>query len=103
MSGYVLHPAALQELEDIRKYIAADSRDAADRLVDEVFDSIAALVSFPHRGARRPDLTSRPLRFLWVREYLIAYAPDTHPLRVLTVVHGRRSPRVIAVILRGRK
>jgi hypothetical protein len=27
---------------------------------------------FPSRGHRRPELTSRPLRFILVREYLIA-------------------------------
>jgi hypothetical protein len=38
-----------------------------------------------------------------VRNYLIAYAPDESPLLVLSVLHGRRSPRVIAAILRERK
>jgi hypothetical protein len=44
-----------------------------------------------------------PLRFILVREYLIAYAPDEKPLWVVAVMHGRRSPRVIAAILRGRE
>jgi hypothetical protein len=38
-----------------------------------------------------------------VYEYVIAYAPEKTPLRVLAVFHGRRSPRVIAAILRGRE
>jgi len=37
-----------------------------------------------------------------VREYVIAYAPEEHPLAVIAVLHGRRSPRVIAAILRNR-
>jgi plasmid stabilization system protein ParE len=53
-------------------------------------------------GHKRPDLTSRPLRFTVVREYLIAYAPEEKPLWVVAVMHGRRSPRVMAAILRGR-
>jgi hypothetical protein len=51
----------------------------------------------------RPDLTNRPLRFVRVRDYLIAYAPDEKPLWVIAVMHGHRSPRVIAAILRGRE
>jgi plasmid stabilization system protein ParE len=60
-------------------------------------------VPFPHQGYRRPDLTSRLLRFTLVREYLIAYAPDEKPLWVVAVMHGRRSPRIMAAILRGRE
>ena len=35
--------------------------------------------------------------------YLIAYAPDRRPLWDVAIMHGRRSPRVIAAILRGRE
>jgi hypothetical protein len=42
------------------------------------------------------------LRFILVREYLIAYAADEKPLWVVAVIHGRRNPRVMAAILRGR-
>ena len=65
--------------------------------------SVDALVPFPHQGHKRTDLPSRPLLFTMVREYLIAYAPDEKPLSVIAVVHGRRSPRVTAAILRGRE
>jgi hypothetical protein len=34
------------------------------------------MVTFPDRGHKRPDLTSRPLRFTLVGDYLIAYAPE---------------------------
>jgi plasmid stabilization system protein ParE len=57
------------------------------------------LVPFPNLGHKRPDLTTRPLRFTVVREYLIAYAPEKKPLWVVAVMHGRRNPRVMAAIL----
>ena len=50
----------------------------------------------------RPDLTAAPLRFLVVREYLIAYAPNKKPLWVIAVMHGHRHPRVIAALLKER-
>lgn len=103
MSGYKLHPDAYNDLDDIRGYIAADNPDAADRVIIEIFDAIRNLVSLPGQGHRRPDLTSRLLRFICVRDYLIAYAPDKKPLWVVAVMHGRRSPRVMAAILRGRE
>jgi plasmid stabilization system protein ParE len=94
MSGYALHPEAFTDLDEIREYIAEDNPDAADRMIIEIFESIRALVPFPHQGYRRPSLTSRPLRFKLVREYVIVYAPEKQPLWVVAIFHGRRSPRV---------
>jgi toxin ParE1/3/4 len=102
MSGFVLHPQAYTDLEEIWEYIAADSLDAADDVREEIYQAIQSLVPFPYIGHNGPDLTARPLRFQSVRDYVIAYAPDERPLAVIAVVHGRRNPRVIAAILRGR-
>ncbi len=102
MSGFVLHPEAYTDLAEIWDYIAADSLDAADRTLEEICDPIKSLAAFPFIGHSRPDLTTRPLRFQALRDYVIVYAPDERPLAVIAVLHGRRSPRVIAAILRGR-
>jgi plasmid stabilization system protein ParE len=101
--GFDLHPLAAEDITDIWSYIADDSPRAARRVREEILTAIRALIPFPNVGHRRPDLTSRPLRFAVVREYLIAYAPDEKPLWVVAVMHGRRSPRVMAAILRGRE
>jgi plasmid stabilization system protein ParE len=103
MTGYAFHPEAEADIDDIWEYIAADNPAAADRVTAEIEKALDNLVPFPARGHRRTDLTSRPLRFVLVREYLIAYAPDEKPLWVVAVMHGRRSPRVMAAILRGRE
>jgi plasmid stabilization system protein ParE len=103
MSGFVLHPQAYADLDEIWEYIAADSLDAADRVREEIYETIQSLVPFPYIGHSRPDLTSKPLRFQTVRDYVIAYAPDEKPLAVIAVLHSRRSPRVMAAILRSRE
>lgn len=103
MIGYDFHPEAALDLDGIWEFIAQDNLDAADRVITDILSRIDALVPFPDQGHRRPDLTSRPLRFTVVREYLIVYAPDENPLWVIAVIHGRRSPRVMAAILRGRE
>jgi plasmid stabilization system protein ParE len=103
MTGYEFHPEAAIDLDEIWEFIAADNLDAADGVITDILSAIDVLVPFPHQGYRRSDLTSRPLRFTQARGYLIAYAPDEKPLWILAVIHGRRSPRVMAAILRGRQ
>src|SRR5579862_3612830 len=102
MSEFVFHADAVKDLDEIWEYIATDNLDAADRIREEIYETIQSLLPFPRVGHSRPDLTTRPLRFHAVREYVIAYAPDEKPLAVIAVLHGRRSPRVIAAILRER-
>jgi plasmid stabilization system protein ParE len=80
VTGFVLHPAADSDLEEIWEYVAEDNIDAADRLLSDFYDAIRNLTSFPRAGHTRPDLSSRPIRFQLVREYLIAYVPDSDPL-----------------------
>lgn len=103
MSGFALHPEAYDDIDEIRAYIAEDNPDAADRTVNEIFNRLRQLTHFPQQGFRRPHFASLPLRFVLVREYLIAYAPEKTPLWVVAIIHGRRSPRAIAAILGGRE
>lgn len=92
MTGYDFHPEAETDLDDIWEYVAAANIDAADRVIADLRQALDNLVPFPNQGHRRPDLTSRPLRFKRVRDYLIAYAPDEKPLWVIAVLDGHRSP-----------
>ena len=103
MSGFAFHPEAFTDLADIWEFIAEDNIDAADGVIADIVDAVRALVAFRHRGHSRPDLTDRPLRFLLVRDYLVAYSPEESPLWVIAVLHGRRNPRIMAAVLRARE
>jgi plasmid stabilization system protein ParE len=103
MTGYAFHPEAALDLDEIWEFVAEADLDAADRLIVDILAALDKLLPFPNQGHKRPDLTSRPLRFRLVREYLIAYAPDEKPLWIVAVMYGRRNPRVMAAILRGRE
>lgn len=50
MSAFLLHPAAYADLDEIRAYIAQYSPDAADHVLDEIFEALRSLQPFPHRG-----------------------------------------------------
>ncbi|MGB6946324.1 MAG: type II toxin-antitoxin system RelE/ParE family toxin [Bryobacteraceae bacterium] len=80
MIAYELHPEVRRDLDKIWDFIAKNGVDAADNVIGDILDRIDALVAFPHQGHKRRDLTSRPLRFIAIRDYLIAYAPDERPI-----------------------
>jgi plasmid stabilization system protein ParE len=101
-SAYSFHPDAFTDLNDIWEFIAQDSMRAADRVLDDIESAINMLVINPHAGHHRPDLSSRTLRFWLVHSYLIAYAAE-NPLLVIGILHGRRSPKIMAAVLRDRK
>ena len=100
--GFELHPDAVQDITDIWQYIALDNLAAAGRFRGELLNFFRNLARFPRQGHERPDLTSRPLRFQLFREYLIAYMANQKPLIIVAIIHGRRSPHVMASILRDR-
>lgn len=104
MSSYAFHPEAFADLDEIWEFIAEDNIDAADELLADIHSTLTTVAASPGIGHRRSELSPRPLRFHVVRdEYLVAYAPDEKPLWVLAVFHGRRNPKLLAAMLRGRE
>lgn len=69
--AFALHPEAAHDITDIWEYIASENPLAA-RVREDIQAAIRSLLDFPDRGHRREDLTARPLRFIRVRDYLIA-------------------------------
>jgi antitoxin ParD1/3/4/toxin ParE1/3/4 len=81
--GFRLHPGAAQDITEIWEFVAEDNPLAAKRVREDILDAIRKLVLLPHQGHKRSDLTSQPLRFQTIRDYLVAYAPDEKPLVVI--------------------
>lgn len=90
--GFKLHPEAARDITDIWEYIAEENPRAATRVREDILDTIRKLVPFPYQGHKRPDLTSHPLRFQTVRNYLIAYAPMKSPFSSLLYFMGTAIP-----------
>src|SRR5579884_1835078 len=96
MSAYVLTPLARADIFDIWSYIAESSETAADRVEQAIYSACASLAEGPLRGHTRPDLTPRPLRFWTLSRYpnyTVVYRPDTAPLQIVAVLHGKRNIR----------
>lgn len=101
MSGrYVVAPQAALDLYEIWLYVGELSSVAtANRIEEEIRSKLSLLAGTPGAGHSRRDLTDQNVRFFPVYSYLIVYRPDTTPLQVVAILHGRRD---LEHILRNR-
>ena len=90
MSKFVLTPAAEGDLLKILEYLEGDNPGAILKVVDALDDAMQILADNPGIGHVRPDLTHQDVRFWSVFKYLVIYRPDTKPLEIVRVLHGRR-------------
>jgi toxin ParE1/3/4 len=93
---YVLAPEAAHDLIQIWRYIQKNtSLDMADRIESLIREKIVYLAERPHAGHWRRDLTDQPVKFFPIYSYLIVYRPETKPLQVVAILHGRRDVEAI--------
>jgi plasmid stabilization system protein ParE len=90
MSSYVISREADRDLDDLWDYIAADNVDAADRLTAKLMDAFEALARLPGMGHKRDDLTTHPVLFWPVGNYLVVYRAERSPIEIVAIVHGAR-------------
>jgi plasmid stabilization system protein ParE len=101
-SAFQLTPQAREDIDSIWWHIAEHSRDAAERVELEIIGCCCLLAKHPRMGSKRADITTMPVRFWTVTKfsnYVIVYRPETVPLQVIAVLHGKRD---LEQILRAR-
>jgi antitoxin ParD1/3/4/toxin ParE1/3/4 len=88
---YVLAPQAALDLVEIWRYIKEQSSvTIADRVESAIRERMLFLAGTPGAGHRRMDLTEQSVKFFPVYSYLIVYRPETNPLQIVSILHGRR-------------
>lgn len=80
-------PLALDRVSEIARYIAKDNPDAAERWVNELFDSVERLVDFPESGRVVPEVGVRRIRELIFGAYRVIYGVKDK-VEILTVRRG---------------
>jgi plasmid stabilization system protein ParE len=97
---YVLAPQAALDLFEIWHYIKEQtSVTMADRVESTVRERLVFLAGTPGAGHHRKDLTRENVKFFPVYSYLIVYRPETKPLQIASIIHGRRD---VAQLLKDR-
>jgi toxin ParE1/3/4 len=77
------------DLDSIWHYIAADSVNAADRLMNRIGTVFAMLVQNPLAGRDRSEFAPG-LRSFAVGNYLIFYIAQSNGVEIVRVMHGRQ-------------
>jgi antitoxin ParD1/3/4 len=90
---YRFTPQATEDLDAIWRFIAEDNPEAADRVEMEIIATCRRLAKHPLMGTKRQEITELPVRFWTLAKYpnyVIVYRPETRPLQVVAVLHGKR-------------
>lgn len=83
-------PRALQDLEAIAEYIAADSPTYAGIVVKKVVNQVKTLARFPRAGRKVPEFDDENIRELIVYSYRIIYRLQEDEVIIAAVIHGKR-------------
>ena len=87
-------PGALADIREIREYIARDSEQSAQRVVQRIFDSTVRLAQFPQSASELTRSRGRVIRNLVDPPYQLLYEVQDRVL-ILAVVHSRRNLKQI--------
>jgi len=83
-------PQALEDLQSIQTYIARDSVEYADLIIDQIVQAVARLENHPRSGRIVPELGLSSIREVIVGSYRIVYLLAGVDAFILTVFHGAR-------------
>lgn len=81
---------ALQDLEAIAEYIAADSPTYAGIVAKKVVNEVKTLARFPRAGRKVPEFDDENIRELIVHSYRIIYRLQEDEVVIAAVIHGKR-------------
>jgi toxin ParE1/3/4 len=89
MSQIIRTARADEDLIDIWTYIAEESPNAADRVLDAIEARWLQLARHPYSGMARDDIAPG-IRHLVAGQYLTLYRVHVEGIEIIRVLHGRR-------------
>lgn len=82
---------AVADLENIQDYLARDSTEYANAVVERLIQSVERLRSFPASGRLVPEAPTTKVRELLASSYRIIYRVRKDRAQILAVVHSARN------------
>lgn len=90
MIELIWSPQALADVEEIRAYIAVDSRLYADLTAQRIIAAVERLTAFPDSGRMVPERQSPELREVIAAKFRIVYRRKATAVEIVTVFRGSR-------------
>jgi plasmid stabilization system protein ParE len=87
-------PRAVEDLEAIAQYIAADSEAYAASVVKTILTTASNFSRFPFSGRIVPELGDESIREWFAYNYRVIYRVEDEIVTVAAIVHGRRLLKV---------
>jgi addiction module RelE/StbE family toxin len=92
-------PEAIEDLQSIADYIAKDSRNYAQSVVEKVFDISRGLALQPSIGRIVPEIGVAKFRERFIYSYRLIYQIEGNEILIVAVIHGKRLIENISVRL----
>jgi plasmid stabilization system protein ParE len=86
----VWSPRAVEDVEAVALYIAADSISYAAAVVKRIVDTARSLSRFPFAGRVVPEFGEENIREKLVHSYRIIYRIQDETITIAAVIHGKR-------------
>jgi toxin ParE1/3/4 len=88
--GIVWSRRAVQDLDSLTTYIAADSPAYAGVVLKNIVNQTRILTRFPRAGRKVPEFDDENVRELIVYSYRIIYRLQDDEALIVAVIHGKR-------------
>jgi plasmid stabilization system protein ParE len=92
MADYILVPTAQRHLGEVRDYLADAPQDIRNRVIDQIMETCQQAADFPYSGlSERERLRheGKATRSLLRYPYRVFYHPETSPLQIFAIIHGK--------------
>ena len=90
MGQVIWAPSALDDADEIAKFIARDSKSRAGLLISRIFKVTESLAQFPLSGRMIPEMGDQSCREIMYGSYRIMYRVENDDIWVVGIVHGAR-------------
>jgi len=82
---------AIEDLKSIHDYIAKDSPQYTNKMIDRILIRVDQLENFPNSGRVVPEFKNENLRELIINNYRIVYLVDEHFVSISRVHHSAKN------------
>jgi toxin ParE1/3/4 len=82
--------SAVEDLNEVAKFIARDSPYYAASFVRDVRESAHSLNVFPERGRIVPEIDTSDIREIFIKSYRLIYKVTTLDVFILAFIHAAR-------------